>query len=129
MGLSRSFSPEVVRERVLECIIALFHETPYHVLEEREILEKISKLLNVDSGEIYRVLRECVAKGVLKVVGEGIRCEFCCEDVSLKDLRYEVGSVEDLIGEGVYCIFCDNENIVTEDHIYRYYKFERGGRG
>jgi len=36
MELSRSFSPEVVRERVLECIVVLFRETP--ILEEREIL-------------------------------------------------------------------------------------------
>ena len=56
-------SPEVVKERILEYIITLFHETP--VIEERTILEKISKLLNVDSGEIYRILRECVAKGIL----------------------------------------------------------------
>ena len=125
MGLreqSRSFSPEVVRRRVLECITALFRETP--VLEERWILEKVSKLLNVDSEKVYEVLRECVAKGILKVFDEGIRCEFCCEDVSLKDLRYDARSVEELIGESVYCIFCDNENIVTEDHIYRYYKLK-----
>ena len=56
-------SPEVVKERILECIITLFHETP--VIEERTVLEKVSKLLNVDSGEIYRILRECVAKGIL----------------------------------------------------------------
>ena len=122
MGLSRPFSSEVVRERILECIIALFRETP--VLEERRILEKVSKLLNVDSDRVYKVLRECVAKEILKVIDEGIRCEFCCEDVSLKDLRYDVRSVKELIGEGVYCIFCDNENIVTEDHIYRYYKLK-----
>ena len=65
---------------------------------------------------------------MLKVLSEGIRCEFCCEDVSLKDLCYEVGSVEDLMDERIYCIFCDNENIVTEDHIYRYYRLERGDR-
>jgi len=52
------------------------------------------------------------------------RCEFCCEDIPLKDLKlcYEVGNIEDLIGRRIYCIFCENDFIVTREHIYRYHR-------
>jgi len=64
---------------------------------------------------------------VLKVVSEGIRCEFYCEDILLEDLKLccNIRDIEDLIGEGIYCVYCDNDLIVT-----RYYRIlsreERG---
>lgn len=64
---------------------------------------------------------------MLKVVSEGIRCEFYCEDILLEDLKLccNIRDIEDLIGEGIYCVYCDNDLIVT-----RYYRIlsreERG---
>lgn len=118
-------SHKAKRQKVLKYVLKLLCENLVPV-DEKVILEKASRVLDIDEKEIRNYLDEGIAKGIFQVIDKGIRCEHCLEDISLKDIRRliceDISDIKDIIGIKIHCIYCNNDFIVTEEHIYKYYK-------
>ena len=105
-----------------EFIVLLKYLCDKQPVNDKRILEDLRKTC-MDIKQIEHYLIKAVNENILRVIDECIVCENCAEEISLNELKDIIPCkhLEDIIGKKVRCIYCNEEFIVIEEHIRRYY--------